>query len=142
MPDDVTGLSTRALRKFHWTPGHVSITNKTDDPRFVVCREADVSSDTGRRDRQRGRHGGTKMQRLGRPPANDSVAEGGGQDSLRKVGLLPLLVFVFVVFLSWVCRPHGEDNIREWTGLEFGRSQRAVENRLYETLKQTTEPRY
>ena len=22
-----------------------------------------------------------------------------------------------------------EDNIREWTGLEFGRSQRAVENR-------------
>ena len=23
----------------------------------------------------------------------------------------------------------GEDNIREWTGLEFGKSQRAVENR-------------
>ena len=25
-----------------------------------------------------------------------------------------------------------EDNIREWTGLEFGRSQRAVENRKME----------
>ena len=26
-------------------------------------------------------------------------------------------------------RKRWEDNIREWTGLEFGRSQRAVENR-------------
>ena len=26
-------------------------------------------------------------------------------------------------------RNRWEDNIREWTGLEFGRSQRAVENR-------------
>ena len=26
-------------------------------------------------------------------------------------------------------RKRGEDNIREWTGLEFGKSQRAVENR-------------
>ena len=26
-------------------------------------------------------------------------------------------------------RKRSEDNIREWTGLEFGRSQRAVENR-------------
>ena len=26
-------------------------------------------------------------------------------------------------------RRRWEDNIREWTGLEFGRSQRAVENR-------------
>ena len=26
-------------------------------------------------------------------------------------------------------RERWEDNIREWTGLEFGRSQRAVENR-------------
>ena len=26
-------------------------------------------------------------------------------------------------------RTRWEDNIREWTGLEFGRSQRAVENR-------------
>ena len=25
--------------------------------------------------------------------------------------------------------PSGEDNIREWTGLEFSKSQRAVENR-------------
>ena len=27
-------------------------------------------------------------------------------------------------------RKRWEDNIREWTGLEFGRSQRAVENRV------------
>ena len=26
-------------------------------------------------------------------------------------------------------RKRWEDNIREWTGLEFGKSQRAVENR-------------
>ena len=26
-------------------------------------------------------------------------------------------------------RKRWEDNVREWTGLEFGRSQRAVENR-------------
>ena len=26
-------------------------------------------------------------------------------------------------------RKRGEDNIREWIGLEFGKSQRAVENR-------------
>ena len=26
-------------------------------------------------------------------------------------------------------RQTGEDNIREWTGLEFGKFQRAVENR-------------
>ena len=26
-------------------------------------------------------------------------------------------------------RKRWEDNIREWTGLEFGRSQKAVENR-------------
>ena len=26
-------------------------------------------------------------------------------------------------------RKRSEDNIREWTGLEFGKSQRAVENR-------------
>ena len=28
-----------------------------------------------------------------------------------------------------VDRKRWEDNIREWTGLEFGKSQRAVENR-------------
>ena len=28
-------------------------------------------------------------------------------------------------------RKRWEDNIKEWTGLEFGRSQRAVENREY-----------
>ena len=32
-------------------------------------------------------------------------------------------------------RKRWEDNIREWTGLEFGRSQRAVENR--EKLEET-----
>ena len=26
-------------------------------------------------------------------------------------------------------RKRGEDNIREWTGLEFGKSRRAVDNR-------------
>ena len=31
------------------------------------------------------------------------------------------------VLLMWGKR--WEDNIREWTGLEFGKSQRAVENR-------------
>ena len=30
-------------------------------------------------------------------------------------------------------RKRWEDNIREWTGLEFGKSQRAVENRKKET---------
>ena len=32
-------------------------------------------------------------------------------------------------------RKRWEDNIREWTGLEFGRSQREVENRRIEMVK-------
>ena len=31
-------------------------------------------------------------------------------------------------------RKRWEDNIREWTGLEFGKSQRAVENRVKELI--------
>ena len=33
-----------------------------------------------------------------------------------------------------------EDNIREWTGLEFGKSQRAVENRKKLVAKSSVVP--
>ena len=40
-----------------------------------------------------------------------------------KVGRDLYLLFLIIKGKRW------EDNIREWTGLEFGKSQRAVENR-------------
>ena len=36
--------------------------------------------------------------------------------------------FTFFIFVHRL-RKRWEDNIKEWTGLEFGKSQRAVENR-------------